>query len=303
MCATCGCSNDTHAPNHGQEHSHVHGHEHSHVHGHGHGHGHAHTHVHEHGHEPAHRASPRLGPALVPGRPVGIIRLEQEILGKNRRVADANRQWLSGRRILALNLLSSPGAGKTSLLERTLRELGHELGMSIIEGDQETERDAERIRATGSRAVQINTGTGCHLDADMVRRGLAQLEPAAGSVVVIENVGNLVCPALFDLGEHKKVLIFAVTEGEDKPLKYPHMFRACDLLILNKIDLLPYVPFDLERCLGFVAAVNPRLQVLPVSVTRGDGLGDWFSWLREQARRVVAPAVDPAAPVEDSGLP
>ena len=239
----------------------------------------------------------------MPGRPVGTIRLEQEILGKNRRVADANRQWLSGRRILALNLLSSPGAGKTSLLERTLRELGHELGMSVIEGDQETERDAERIRATGSRAVQINTGTGCHLDADMVRRGLAQLEPAAGSVVVIENVGNLVCPALFDLGEHKKVLIFAVTEGEDKPLKYPHMFRACDLLILNKIDLLPYVPFDLERCLGFVAAVNPRLQVLPVSVTRGDGLGDWFSWLREQARRVIAPAVDPAAPVADSGLP
>ena len=156
------------------------------------------------------------GNRLAPERPGRIIRLEQDLIEKNRRLAKTNRQWFAARRILALNLVSSPGSGKTTLLERTLREVGRELSISVIEGDQETDRDAERIRATGSRAVQLNTGTGCHLDADLVRRGLDQLEPVASSVVMIENVGNLVCPALFDLGEHAKVLILSVTEGDGR---------------------------------------------------------------------------------------
>src|SRR5262249_4834830 len=152
-----------------------------------------------------------------------------------------NRSWLTARRILALNLVSSPGAGKTTLLERTVHDLSHEVSFHVIEGDQATDRDAERVQAAGARAVQINTGTGCHLDAAMVRRGLEQLDPPAGSVVIIENVGNLVCPALFDLGERSKVVVVSVTEGEDKPLKYPHMFRASTALVINKIDLLPHV--------------------------------------------------------------
>jgi hydrogenase nickel incorporation protein HypB len=176
--------------------------------------------------------------------------------------------------------MSSPGAGKTSLLERMLHDLRGEVPMSVIEGDQETLNDAERIRATGCPVVQINTGTGCHLDAGMLARGLARLDPERGSVVMIENVGNLVCPALFDLGEATKVVIMSVTEGEDKPLKYPHMFRASDLMILNKIDLLPYVQFDVERCMAAARRVNPSLQILQASATRGDGLGAVYDWLK-----------------------
>jgi hydrogenase nickel incorporation protein HypB len=265
MCATCGCD--------GEKHHHDHDHD---LRDHPHGHPHDHD---QNGH--AHRPTR----PFVDGRRVATIRLEHEILEKNRRKAGDNRGWFTQRAILALNLVSSPGAGKTTLLERTLRDVGNELPCSVIEGDQETARDAERIRATGTRAVQINTGTGCHLDADMVRRGLTQLDPQPGSIVLIENVGNLVCPALFDLGEHHKVLIFSITEGEDKPLKYPHMFRAADVLILNKIDLLPYVQFDLERCLSYAQQVNPHLRTFQVSATRGDGLPEWYGWLREQARR------------------
>jgi hydrogenase nickel incorporation protein HypB len=208
------------------------------------------------------------------------LRLEQEVLAKNNRLAERNRGWFAGRGIVALNLTSSPGAGKTTLLERTIRDLGAEIPISVIEGDQETVRDAERIRAAGSRAVQINTGSGCHLDAEMLARGLETLDPPLHSLVMIENVGNLVCPALFDLGEQAKVVIVSVTEGEDKPLKYPHMFRAGELLILNKIDLLPHVKCDVARLLEYARRVNPGLATMQVSATRGDGLEEWYAWLR-----------------------
>jgi hydrogenase nickel incorporation protein HypB len=210
------------------------------------------------------------------------VALEQAVLARNNQLAERNRGWFAGRNILALNLVSSPGAGKTTLLERTIRDLGGEIPLSVIEGDQQTLLDAERILATGCRVVQINTGTACHLDAAMVARGLEQLDPPPRSVVLIENVGNLVCPALFDLGERAKVVIVSVTEGEDKPLKYPHMFRAASVLVLNKTDLLPHVQFDVERFRGHARRVNPDLRFLQVSATRGDGLAEWYGWLREQ---------------------
>jgi hydrogenase nickel incorporation protein HypB len=255
MCATCGCSG-------GDSSGVVHGHEHAHAHE---AHPHAHPHEHDHSHQP-----------------VATIRLEREVLAKNHRLAERNRGWFAGRDILALNLVSSPGAGKTTLLERTIRELTGEFSLHVIEGDQATDHDARRIRAAGCPVVQINTGTGCHLDAGMVARGLQQLDPPPSSVVLIENVGNLVCPALFDLGERAKVVVCSVTDGDDKPVKYPHMFRASSVMILNKIDLLPHVQFDVDRCLEYARQVNPGLRVFRVSATRGDGLADWYAWLREQ---------------------
>lgn len=228
-----------------------------------------HHHNHDHGH--AHPASGR------------IISLEQQVLAKNDKLAERVRGWLLGREVAAFNLVSSPGAGKTTLLERTIRDIGGELSLSVIEGDQQTLNDAERIQATGCRVVQVNTGVACHLDAAMTARALQQLDPPRGSVVMIENVGNLVCPALFDLGERAKVVVVSVTEGDDKPIKYPHMFRASDLMILNKVDLLPYVQFDVDRCLACARRVNPRIRVLQVSATRGDHLEEWYEWLREHA--------------------
>jgi hydrogenase nickel incorporation protein HypB len=239
-----------------------HGHPHTHSHGHSHGHAHDHSHQHTHGHNTLH--------------------LQEEILAKNNVFAERNRGWFEGRNVLALNLVSSPGSGKTTLLERTIRDLRGELSLYVIEGDQETSNDAERIRATGCKVVQINTGTGCHLDATMVGRGLKQLDPPSGSVVLIENVGNLVCPALFDLGERAKVVVVSVTEGEDKPIKYPHMFRAGEVMLLNKIDLLPHLSFDIERCIGYARQVNPRLRIMTISATKGDGLAEWYDWLRAQ---------------------
>jgi hydrogenase nickel incorporation protein HypB len=212
------------------------------------------------------------------------VTLERDLLEKNTRLAERNRGWLAGRDILALNFVSSPGAGKTTLLERTLRALSAELTLTVIEGDQETSRDAERIAATGCKVVQINTGTGCHLEASMVARGLEELDPPLHSVLLIENVGNLVCPALFDLGEHAKVVIMSVTEGADKPLKYPHMFRASDLMIVNKVDLLPYVDFDVAACIEAARAVNPSIEVVQLSATRGDGLEQFHAWVRERRR-------------------
>ena len=245
MCATCGCSGDTILE--------PHEHDHEHEHGHGHGHGHSHTRT---------------------------VTLEQAVLARNDALAEHNRKWLAERSILAVNLMSSPGAGKTTLLERTIRELGSELRVSVIEGDQETVLDADRIRATGAPAVQINTGSGCHLDAKMLAGGLQILDPPEGSVVLIENVGNLVCHALFDLGEQARVVITSVTEGAEKPRKYPQMFRAADLVLLNKIDLLPYVKFDIEDFLDGARRANPGVEVLQLSATTGDGVADWYSWLR-----------------------
>lgn len=254
-----------HVPDGDPAHAHSHGHEHSHDGDHLHG----HTHVHDHPHDHDHR-----------GEHVTSITLEQDILAKNQLLAERNRGWLAGRSILALNLMSSPGAGKTTLLERTIHDLGATLPLTVIEGDQATLNDAERIRATGARVVQINTGTGCHLDAEMASRALTQLDPPMHSVLMIENVGNLVCPALFDLGERAKVLILSVTEGEDKPIKYPHMFRACSLLLLNKIDLLPYLRFDVGRCMDYARRVNPQIEILQVSAQSGEGMEAWYGWVR-----------------------
>lgn len=206
--------------------------------------------------------------------------MERAILEKNDRAAERNRAWFEGREILALNLVSSPGAGKTSLLERTIREVGGDLAISVVEGDQQTLNDAERIRAAGAAAVQVNTGAGCHLEADMVKRGLDVLKPPVGSTVMIENVGNLVCPALFDLGEKAKVVVLSVTEGADKPLKYPHMFRAASLMIVSKTDLLPYVDFDVEACEAAARQVNPAIRSIRLSVRSGDGMAAWYDWLR-----------------------
>ncbi len=208
------------------------------------------------------------------------ITLEQNILGKNNLIAAENRGWFKGRNILSLNLISSPGAGKTTLLTRTINDLKDELPIYVIEGDQATANDAIKIQATGCKVVQINTGTGCHLEAAMVAKGLVQLNPPLNSVVMIENVGNLVCPALFDLGESAKVVILSVTEGDDKPIKYPHIFRASNIMILTKIDLLPYVEFNVERCLEYARKVNPQIRIFQVSATTGVGLESWYEWLK-----------------------
>lgn len=252
MCATCGCGDDSAVIT-------LPGHEHDHDHGNGHSHDHPHTRT-------------------------ETISLEQKVLQKNDLLAGQNRQWLARRRVLALNITSSPGAGKTTLLERTIRELRADWPVAVIEGDQETLLDAERIRTAGARAVQVNTGAGCHLDADMVHRALHALDPARDSLLFIENVGNLVCPALFDLGEHTKVVVISVTEGADKPLKYPHMFAAAGLVVVNKIDLLPYVDFDIEKCTGYARSINPGVNILALSATTGDGIGSWYDWIDSQAK-------------------
>ena len=221
-------------------------------------------HEHQHGHE------------QIPG----AVDIGTALLAKNDHLAGHNRAWLAERNILALNLMSSPGAGKTSLLRRTIVELASRRRVSVIEGDQETRIDAEKIRSTGAPVVQINTGSGCHLDADMLARGLTELAPPAGSLVFVENVGNLVCPALFDLGEAAKVVVVSVTEGEDKPLKYPYMFAVADVVVINKIDLLPYVDVRLEQLIEHCRSVNPGVRVLPLSVTTGEGMAAWCDWLR-----------------------
>ncbi|MEO1095131.1 MAG: hydrogenase nickel incorporation protein HypB [Cyanobacteria bacterium J06638_28] len=210
------------------------------------------------------------------------LTLEQNLLAKNDLLAAQNRGWLKGRNVTALNLVSSPGAGKTTLLVKTITDLQPAIPISVIEGDQETANDAERIAATGCATIQVNTGTGCHLEAAMIERGLETIKPPEDSLLLIENVGNLVCPALFDLGEQAKVAMLSVTEGEDKPLKYPHMFRASQAMVLTKIDLLPYVNFDVERCLAYARQVNPDLAIFQVSAVSGAGLGDWYAWLRLQ---------------------
>jgi hydrogenase nickel incorporation protein HypB len=271
------------------------GHEvpHEHLHRHADGSGHSHPHVQQGEHVHDYRgivgASDLhfgLGPAgaHAPGlSQARMVQIEQDILAKNDRFAARNRQALADRGVLALNLVSSPGSGKTTLLVRTIEALGGKLRAAVVEGDQQTSVDADRIRATGVPALQINTGKGCHLDASMVGKALDRLAVADDSVVFIENVGNLVCPAGFDLGEAAKVVVLSVTEGEDKPLKYPDMFRAAQLMLLNKIDLLPYLSFDVERCVGYARRINPAIVVIGVSATTGEGFDEWLRWLETQA--------------------
>ncbi|HTZ45744.1 MAG TPA: hydrogenase nickel incorporation protein HypB [Jatrophihabitans sp.] len=210
------------------------------------------------------------------------ITLEQKVLAKNDRLAETNRAWLAARGLAAVNLMSSPGAGKTTLLVRTVRDLGAEFPISVVEGDQATDLDSDRVSATGCRVIQINTGSGCHLDAAMLADALSTLDPPAPGLVLVENVGNLVCPALFDLGERERVVIASVTEGADKPLKYPQMFHSASLVVLNKIDLLPYLDFDTDSFLRSVKLISHHAEVLLLSATTGEGLPEWYAWLRER---------------------
>lgn len=273
MCGTCGCDENVKATvinlktglvteitnDHGTDHQQGHDHSHSHDHGHSHD-GHHHDHFHSH-----------------------TVMLGTAILQKNNELAERNRAWFAGREILALNLVSSPGSGKTTLLERTISELGTSHAFFVIEGDQATVNDGKRIEAAGAPVVQINTGTGCHLEADMIARALNDLAPSFGSVVMIENVGNLVCPALFDLGESAKIAIISTTEGEDKALKYPHMFEASDAVIINKTDLLPHLQFDMELAVKNIRTVNPRAEILQLSASTGEGIDSWYRWIEDRA--------------------
>jgi hydrogenase nickel incorporation protein HypB len=218
-----------------------------------------------------------------------MVQIEQDILGKNDALAADNRRRFAERGIFAVNLVSSPGSGKTTLLVKTIEALKGKREITVIEGDQETSHDADRIRATGARALQINTGKGCHLDADMVGSAVERLAPPPGSVLMIENVGNLVCPAGFDLGEAHKVVVLSVTEGEDKPLKYPDMFRRSSLMLLNKIDLLPHVDFEVAKCVAYARRVNPGIRVIELSATKGLGMSEWLAWI-EQGVRAAATA-------------
>lgn len=228
---------------------------------------------HHHHHDHDHRHEHGKGKTLT---------IEEDLLGKNNRLAAANRARFAAHRLLVLNLVSSPGSGKTSILERTLSDLKNALRFAVLEGDQQTANDAERIAATGVPTHQINTGAGCHLDAHMVGHGVDHFDLAACDILMIENVGNLVCPAGFDLGEDHKVAVLSITEGEDKPLKYPQMFQAADLLLINKLDLLPHLRFDLEKCREFARRVNPRLEIIELSCENGEGMERWYAWLREQ---------------------
>ncbi|MDO6406739.1 hydrogenase nickel incorporation protein HypB [Pantoea phytobeneficialis] len=211
-----------------------------------------------------------------------MLELELDVLDKNNQLAQANRAAFTAQRQLVLNLVSSPGSGKTTLLTETLKRLQGKVPCAVIEGDQQTVNDAARIRATGTPAIQVNTGKGCHLDAQMVQTAMQRLPLADNGVLFIENVGNLVCPASFDLGERHKVALLSVTEGEDKPLKYKYMFSAASLMLLNKIDLLPYLQFDVDRCLAYAREVNPDIQIMLVSATSGAGMEAWINWLESE---------------------
>ena len=257
MCMTCGCGTTS---DH-EEHPHQHDHHHSHDHG--------HSHDHHHGME--HNQSDTR-----------LVRVEQELLAKNNAIAEQTRVYLRERNMLALNLVSSPGAGKTTLLEKTLTGLRERYHFVVIEGDQQTDNDALRIEATGAPVLQITTGQVCHLDAQMVQNALFRLDPAKGSIVMIENVGNLVCPAMFDLGEAAKVVVASTTEGADKPAKYPYMFREAGLILLNKIDLLPHLDFNTESFEAMAHAINPEARIIPLSATTGEGMEEWHQWLEER---------------------
>jgi hydrogenase nickel incorporation protein HypB len=262
MCVTCGC---------GQGETKIEGEAHAHT--------YVHAHVHEHG-------------SLVQSHPHAhtsrLVQVEQDILAKNNQYAEANRIRFAERGIFALNLVSSPGSGKTSLLTRTIERLKDKIRIAVIEGDQQTSLDADRIRATGVTAIQINTGKGCHLDAHMVGHALDKLGLTENSLLLIENVGNLVCPAAFDLGEAHKVAILSVTEGEDKPLKYPDMFAAAEVMLLNKVDLLPYLSFNVPLAIEYARRVNPYIRVILTSAVSGEGMGEWQEWLEAGMKQAAA---------------
>ncbi|RYC17432.1 hydrogenase nickel incorporation protein HypB [Ciceribacter ferrooxidans] len=304
MCTVCGCGTEpvvekghAHAHGHGHgdhhdDHHHDHDDHHAHAHPHGDGHSHDHEHQHEHGDEGVIHYGQGIAGVHVPGMSQErIIQVERDILSKNDGFAAENRAYFAANGIFALNFVSSPGSGKTSLLVRTISDLRERLAIGVVEGDQQTSNDAARIRETGAPAIQVNTGKGCHLDAHMVGHAVEELAPAKNSVLFIENVGNLVCPAAFDLGEAHKVVLLSVTEGEDKPLKYPDMFAAADLMILNKADLLPHLYFDVGACIANALRVNPRLQTLVVSARTGEGMPAFYSWLEANAAMAVTRAL------------
>jgi hydrogenase nickel incorporation protein HypB len=302
MCVTCGCGHDgAHAEGaHDHPHEQAHGADNLgwHTHADGSRHRHAHPHEHEHPHEGSgadlhfgHGPAGSAAPGMSQSR---MVRVERDILAANDAIAERNREEFEERGIFALNLVSSPGSGKTTLLVRTIERLTGLVPVAVIEGDQQTSFDAERIRATGAPAIQINTGKGCHLDAAMIKTALGRLAPPKDSVLMIENVGNLVCPAGFDLGEAHKVVVLSVTEGEDKPLKYPDMFHASSLMLLNKVDLLPHLSFDVERCVANARRVHPAIDVIEISATSGEGMSDWLAWI-ERARRTGGARPSPSA--------
>ena len=298
MCSTCGCGQgekrvEDISHHHTHEHAngaHSHEHEHDHAHEHSHTHPDGTTHSHSHSHEPghAHAHEHAQGNDAADRAPAGagatrLLSVERDILEKNDAIAAENRHDLQATKTLALNLVSSPGSGKTALLVETLKRIGDKYPVAVIEGDQETTADADRIRATGVPAIQINTGKGCHLDADMVRTAMSRLGTPANGVLFIENVGNLVCPAGFDLGEAHKVVIVSVTEGEDKPLKYSGMFAASALMVVTKTDLLPHLDIDVDRLIDNARRINPTIGVLKLSAKTGEGMDRWIHWL-ETAR-------------------
>ncbi len=269
MCGTCGCGSDTDGPTilkpGEQSHNHTHEHTHDGVHFHSHDHS-GHTHEHEYAHQ--HK----------------VLEIEQDILQNNQIQAARNRGFFEAKNIFALNLVSSPGSGKTSILERTLTDLKDTIPFYVIEGDQQTLNDANRIDVLKIPVVQINTGKGCHLESDVVYNAVKKLDIKNDAVLMIENVGNLVCPSMFDLGESKRVVIISTTEGEDKPIKYPDMFYTADICIINKIDLLPYVNTDMGKLKNYALQVNPNLQFFEVSATTGEGMDKWYSWLQSNLK-------------------
>jgi hydrogenase nickel incorporation protein HypB len=268
MCENCGCSDPGEVKIHDHHHQHDHDHEHDHD---GHTHSHPHDHEHEHdGHSHAHSHD---------HAPKKVINLNMDILSENNRLAERNRGYFEGKEVLCLNLVSSPGSGKTTILEKTIQTMIKNRKIFVIEGDQQTARDADRIEKSGAPAIQINTGSGCHLDAKMVHLALKKMEVENNSILFIENVGNLVCPAMFDLGEHKRVVVISVTEGDDKPLKYPYMFQTSNLCIINKTDLLPYVDFSVETAMQYARQLNPELEFILMSAKTGEGMGEWMDWL------------------------
>ncbi|MET3913004.1 hydrogenase nickel incorporation protein HypB [Bradyrhizobium sp. S3.3.6] len=305
MCTVCGCSDgkasieDAHGHHHDHGDGHEHGGHHHHHRGHGHDHGHHHRHGGAHDHAPDEAGLLDCGANPAGQKIAGmssdrIIQVECDILGKNDRLAADNRARFAADGVLAFNLVSSPGAGKTSLLVRALSELKVSFAIGVIEGDQQTSNDAERIRATGVPAIQVNTGKGCHLDAAMVGEAYDRLPWLNGGLLFIENVGNLVCPAAFDLGEACKIVVFSTTEGEDKPLKYPDMFAASSLMLINKIDLAPVLDFDLAKTIDYARRVNPKIEVLTVSARTGEGFAAFFAWIRKRMAATTPAAMTAA---------